>query len=510
MAGTFQSINAILDSNKDADRKKKQQQLYDTIGLVATDYDAMKVDAPEKPEIDQERMGRYQSLSKVGAIAAGVDAISNAIGVASNPNWQPAVSPVSQLGVHSYDNIRNMDQDHRTRLDQWRADTLTTDRHNQTLDVKAGEEENQILRTQLENQLRDMRTEYEQGELNAREYARAISGLTRDYAQQGFSYNYETGELTPLPGSEQALGAGTDREAMNPIERIMHDTGATPQDMQLFDYMSMIADQIRETDYDENGRPKPGTAAANYEDIKRALGQKYYLIDYHYNILEQNQRQTQRAGYQGEPREELLQGSQIGLQRAAIEELQHAQSDEQRVGLIQNWMDRNTQILTENGIPEEEHDRYNQEMFDAMMEDMYGTGQEDQQQSANDSNDPRNENRRSAGSRTQENIRTSQQRVDTAEKGDNSADGEFNTTKTLSKSDIKGMSKDDLTSSSSSGTVSTKMLEDSIIANTLTLHDIEEIWGSQLANTIKQRAFLKRGYQAVTEPFRRADINPYN
>ena len=313
----IQNVSDILENNEDVERTRQMRNLNDLLGQTTVDYSQFHMDPPEAPQQDNETMERYNRLATIAAIGQAVDAVGNAIGITTNPDWQPATSPVGQMGVEALDRIRGLDTDYRRRLERHRDEVFRTDRQNQQLDIRG--EEHRIRHEQrlIENELRNLQRDYQQGQLNKREYARNITGLQRDYLRKGFDWNPVTGELRPLEETE--ITSITGQQVADPLEELMQRTGASQQELDLFDYaIGLIGELDPQTMYDTNGKPLPGTPAAEYEEIKSALGTRYYLLR---NYMKQ-QAGDEPVGSQPSPERQPFEESEAVTDQPAPEEPQ--------------------------------------------------------------------------------------------------------------------------------------------------------------------------------------------
>lgn len=132
--------NGINTNIFDPKRKEQSRQnLYETITGQKVNPQSFLQEEPEAPEMDDERREQLQRLSRVSAIASGVDAITDAIGVGTSDDYAPAPSRMGELGVSSFNTLAGMDQDYRNRLDQYRKNVFNTRRYNQQARQKATE-----------------------------------------------------------------------------------------------------------------------------------------------------------------------------------------------------------------------------------------------------------------------------------------------------------------------------------------------------------------------------------
>ena len=310
-----QTITDIFENDEDVERTRQMRNLNDLLGQTTVDYSQFHMDPPEAPQQDNEKMQRYNRLATIAAIGQAVDAVGNAIGITTNPDWQPATSPVGQMGVEALDRIRGLDTDYRRRLDRHRDEVFRTDRANRQLDLRGEEQRIRQEQRLIENELRNLQREYQQGQLNKREYARTITGMQRDYLRKGFDWNPVTGELRPLEEAE--ITSITGQQVADPLEELMQRTGATQQELDLFDYaMGLIGELDPQTMYDTNGKPLPGTPAAEYEEIKSALGTRYYLLR---NYMKQ-QAGNEPDGSQSPPEGQPVEESEAVTEQPAPEE----------------------------------------------------------------------------------------------------------------------------------------------------------------------------------------------
>lgn len=265
---SVQSSVDLKENVVDAEHERRRRALHEKLGLMNLDYSQFQQEAPTKPVQDVQGMQKNQSLARLALIAQGVDAVGNAIGVSANQNWQPSTSPVGQLGIHAYDNIRNMDTDYRDQLRQWEDDVLRTKNFNSGLDLKQQEsnmalKKNQVnneldeLQADLDNKLKNNRLLYEQGELNAREYAGNLNRLKAEYIQKGYNYDPATGALTKIETEEE-------------------EEETSDRDKKLF---AQYRKYEKTATYDSiDGKPT-NAAARHVVALEKILGDKLYLFD---------------------------------------------------------------------------------------------------------------------------------------------------------------------------------------------------------------------------------------
>ena len=379
-----QTVTDIFENDEDTDRTYQMRSLNELLGQQTVDYSRFKMDAPQAPQQDTEMMQRYQRLARIGAIGQAVDAVGNAIGVAANQNWQPATSPVGQMGVESLNRIRELDSDYRNRLDRHREEVFRTDRHNQQLDIRDEEQKIRNEQTKIQNDIRNLRLQYEQGQLNDREFARAITGIQRDYIRQGFNWDPNTGRLTPLPGSRASEAAQGemigDPGQMSEFEQQLQLFGIGPRETQLYQILDGLRGEITEDMRDPvTNEALPGTPAETYDRLKKSLGDNYYILD---SIIRSSMGRQQPTSYDPmtDPQTQRnRQGANRTTMQALVQNVIDAPDEQTReqagayfIQVAERYIRENLDEFAQYGVTEDNVDEAVKALYQELLQQQSG------------------------------------------------------------------------------------------------------------------------------------------
>nr|BDD48108.1 hypothetical protein 24 [Balneolaceae bacterium] len=264
----------------------RQGYLQSLEGQKIKDISKFFTPEPEEPEFDEERNEDLRNLSKVNAIAAFVDALSQVVPRArSDASDRPtAVTPRSNmLGMNALEMLRRQDLTFEQKMDRFRQELRQAEDANRKMSLRNQERNNQIdtevAATELELARNDAALKAAQQQIKLEEE------LADEEAWEELAFRLASNGQ-PEAAVQAMISSGKDKEEANRIVSKMRGGNDDPNEFEVTPRMKNMAKRLKTLrgqidsgdammHYTTEGKPM-SAAAREAEQIREMLGENMY------------------------------------------------------------------------------------------------------------------------------------------------------------------------------------------------------------------------------------------
>lgn len=146
---SLMSVGGSTDPEEEEKKEKEGSKEYDPTPGQQSYLDALEkskttakeragflFDKPEKPEMDEERQKRFKNLTKAGAIAQLIDAVSDVAMGAKNQDYRPVPIAGDELAFTGMQQVYEMDEEHRNNLKNYKDQVFRIDNQNKRTEAQ--------------------------------------------------------------------------------------------------------------------------------------------------------------------------------------------------------------------------------------------------------------------------------------------------------------------------------------------------------------------------------------
>jgi len=362
---------------------------------------------PKRPEIDKKMVKKNRAMTKKMALLQAIDSIASVAG--RHAAGEEAINTSARFdrtGLQALNNLANIDQEHKLDLRQFNQKKDRVEEYNNRLGMN-----NEIRNNEIDYEV--ARTEYDS--LLSQKTAEALG---KDKEKERM---YEAGLRSISQGDKVAADfylsrAGLGSEEIKALRQKGKESEAEdgslvagvkiePKQQALYSEYQHYLDQVDDSQYmlDERrqpdySKPKPGTAAWHVDKLLNQMGDDFYVIDHAMRPereqiqqqTRQNQQERASAELQQSPQiQRAVRQSRVTQQQILEDEFFKTRSFESQQDIAALWLKNNRDLLIEEGVPENQIDELNEQMFLKVLESKRSTGggsaQQDQSSQQSDS-----------------------------------------------------------------------------------------------------------------------------
>ena len=246
---------------------------------------------PPKPELDEEQRKNYKGLTKVGALAQVVDALSDVALSRSDSDYRPIPINAGDLAFSAFSKVAEMDYEHKQKLSRYKDQVFQTDVANKQTEGRANEfnkavdldiattkmgfeQANKKAEALKQEAIKKAKTE-EEGKKNSA-YIDAGLRLISQGEEAGAMQMFKKAGLD-VKDANELLGKSPDSPKGKTIDiNKKYGIEWTGLDKNMFERYHGLLETIEDKDYRSDGTPS-SNKARELEDLKKSLGSKIYL-----------------------------------------------------------------------------------------------------------------------------------------------------------------------------------------------------------------------------------------
>ncbi|MEX0660495.1 MAG: hypothetical protein WEA58_11480 [Balneolaceae bacterium] len=124
-------LPGIIEEDPEPELESSRENVIRSIEDQKVSLDNLLMPDPERPERDNEMIGKNRNLAKKAALIQVIDSIGEAVNLSRNQeNAVVAPTRYGDLGLSALDNMRNMDQEHKVDLNRYNRRKEDVDQQN--------------------------------------------------------------------------------------------------------------------------------------------------------------------------------------------------------------------------------------------------------------------------------------------------------------------------------------------------------------------------------------------
>lgn len=375
------------DEEEQTPVEQARENYFSTLENKKVNIDSLLMDDPEKPELDQSQIDRNKKMARNMALMQVVDSLAGVANIAANQEGAITTpSRFGEMGLSAVDNIRNLQDEHKLGLQQYQQKQDQVDQFNRQLTHET-DQFNREIDADIAGQRFEMATAEELQKKKDELEKTTREALAKDKQKEQY---FELAIRMTSAGETQAAHqfarmAGLGNEE---IDRILGGSGSgfTQQQATLYNEYDHYNELASEDDYTiEAGdrKVKKGSPTWHRDRLMDSLGDDFYMIDF----TMRQQREAEQAeiaeresvesseALQRDPKvQEGVNRANITVQKQLMSNILNAPDPETRQKATNYWLEQNTDLLKEAGVPDDQVDQYNERMFARMLQEISGSG----------------------------------------------------------------------------------------------------------------------------------------